>query len=273
MSKTLARFIAADLQAHPPTTDTPLTLGSLASRYGVSLTPVRQAVVELVATGVLEKTPTGRLRLLSTPPSAPPAPRRLWEEELKHAILRHSLHGERAFLREEVLAERLGVGRTALRQALHRLAGQGFIEHVPRRGWRARSLTLAEVEDWLRVRERLELLALELAWPKLDPAVLTELRDSNTGSQLDNRLHAYLLECAASPLLETLFAQHGAYFTALFDLAAPETQMEDAMAAQHRAILEALLERNLDRAALTLAAHIRAQQRIVETLLGQLRST
>ena len=92
------------------------------------------------------------------------------------------------------------------------------------------------------------------------------------GARLDNDLHRYLIERAKSPLLRTLFAQHGAYFAALFDHAAPETRMEEAMAAQHRAILDALIERDLDRASATLAAHIRAQRRIVEKLLKQLRS-
>ena len=135
----------------------------------------------------------------------------------------------------------------------------------------ARELTLASVEDWLLVRERLELLALEQAWPHLEPSKLQQLRDSNAGAQLDNNLHSYLITAANSPLLTQLFAQHGAYFTALFDHAAPETKMEDAMAAQHRAILDSLLERDLDRAAATLSAHIRSQRRIVEKLLSQLR--
>ena len=272
MSKTLSKFIADDLRINPPASEEPLTLTALATRYSVSLTPVRQAVRELTAAGVLKKSNTGRLCYVASKPGAAQLPRRDWEAELRTDVLQRSLLGDQEFLREEALAERLEIGRTVLRQALHQLAGQGFVEHVPRCGWRARELTLASVEDWLLVRERLELLALEQAWSHLDPKVLSQLRDGNQGARLDNDLHHYLIACAHSPLLETLFAQHGAYFTALFDHAAPETRMEEAMAAQHRAILDALLERDLDRAAATLAAHIRAQRRIVETLLRQLRS-
>jgi DNA-binding GntR family transcriptional regulator len=271
MSKTLSKFIADDLRTNPPVSEEPLTLAALATRYSVSLTPVRQAVRELTAAGVLKKSKTGRLRYVASKPGVAPAPRRDWEAELRTDILRRSLLGDHEFLREEALAERLEIGRTVLRQALHRLAGQGFVEHVPRCGWRARELTLTSVEDWLLVRERLELLALEQAWPHLETAELERLREGNLGARLDNNLHGYLIATANSPLLTQLFAQHGAYFTALFDHAAPETKMEDAMAAQHRAILDALLERDLDRAAATLSAHIRAQRRIVEKLLGQLR--
>lgn len=280
MSKNLSQFIGEDLRANPPLPPAPLTLAALATRYQVSLTPVRQAVRELIAAGVLEKSATGRLRYRTNPPLLPTqmplalslSLSRDWEDELRCSILQRSLRGDQEFLREEALSEQLAIGRTVLRQALHHLAGQGFVEHVPRCGWRARELTLTEVDDWLRVRERLELLALELAWPHLEPHTLTQLRDGNVGARLDNDLHRYLIECADSPLLRTLFAQHGAYFAALFDHAAPETRMEEAMAAQHRAILDALIERDLDRASATLAAHIRAQRRIVEKLLKQLRS-
>ncbi|WP_395093654.1 GntR family transcriptional regulator [Armatimonas sp.] len=280
MSKNLSQFISEDLRANPPPRQAPLTLAALATHYQVSLTPVRQAVRELIAAGVLEKSATGRLRYRTTPHTPlpptrvplPPSLPRAWEDELRRSILQRSLRGDREFLREEALSEHFAIGRTVLRQALHRLAGQGFVEHVPRCGWRARELTLTEVDDWLRVRERLELLALELAWPRLDPPTLTHLRDGNVGARLDNDLHRYLIECADSPLLRTLFAQHGAYFAALFDHAAPETRMEEAMAAQHRAILDALIERDLDRASATLAAHIRAQRRIIEKLLRQLRN-
>ena len=271
MSKNLSELIVADLQTNPPAAGEALTLAALARRYCVSPTPVRLAVRKLIAIGVLQKSKTGRLRYVASRPTVASSPPRDWEAELRREVLLRSLQGDREFLREEALAERFEVGRTVLRQALHKLAGQGFVEHIPRCGWRARPLALAEVEDWLRVRERLELLALELAWPHLDPIKLQQLRDSNAGAQLDNNLHAYLIAAADSPLLAQLFAQHSAYFTALFDHAAPETKMEEAMAAQHRAILEALIERDLDRAAATLAAHIRAQRRIVEKLLESLR--
>ena len=165
MSKTLSRFIADDLRTNPPASEEPLTLAALATHYKVSLTPVRQAVLELTVAGVLKKSKTGRLRYVASKPGAAQTPRRDWEAELRTDILQRSLLGDQEFLREEALAERLGIGRTVLRQALHRLAGQGFVEHVPRCGWRARELTLASVEDWLLVRERLELLALEQAWP------------------------------------------------------------------------------------------------------------
>ncbi|WP_309711397.1 GntR family transcriptional regulator, partial [Armatimonas sp.] len=190
MSKTLSKFIADDLRINPPASEEPLTLTALATRYSVSLTPVRQAVRELIELGFLTKSATGRIhpgpsfgkgRVPRNEAGGSGAAGwvRDWEAELRTDVLQRSLRGDQEFLREEALAERLEIGRTVLRQALHQLAGQGFVEHVPRCGWRARELTLASVEDWLLVRERLELLALEQAWSHLDPKVLSQLRDGN----------------------------------------------------------------------------------------------
>ena len=271
MSKTLARFIAEDLRANPLDPKTPLTLAGLAERYGVSLTPVRQAVQELLSVGVLEKTPTGRLRLGTSTPTLPPIALRQWEDDLRQEILTRSLRGESDFLREEALAERFAVGRTALRHVLSRLAGQGFLTHEPRRGWRVRALSLADVADYLIVRERLELLALELALPKLDSARLQALRDANTDEGLDNSLHALLITAAGNRYITEFFAQEGVYYTALFDWATPEADRVAEMAAQHREIVDALIARDAPYAAAALAAHIRAQRRIVEGLLEQLR--
>lgn len=272
MPRTLSRFIADDLRAHPPGEDENLTLASLAEKYGVSLTPVRQAVEALLAEGALERGENGRLKRTSALASrpSPELPRR-WEDDLRQSVLVRSLRGEDAFLREEALAESLKIGRTALRQALSRLAGQGFLVHEARRGWRVRPLALADVGDYLAVREKLELLALELALPNLNREKLLALRDGNQGDGLDNGLHGLIIQAAGNRYIAEFFERQGAYFAALFDWAAPEADRVKEMAAQHREILDALLAENPDAARNALARHIRAQKTIVEELLGKLR--
>lgn len=273
-TRTLSQYIAEDLAAHPLAPGASVTLDALAKRYQVSLTPVRQAVRELVEAGVLEKTATGRLVYRNnTVAVAPPEPATLrqWEDDLKREILARTLHGESDFLREEGLAERFGVGRTALRHVLSRLAGQGFLTHEVRRGWRVRALLLSDVAAYLVVRERLELLALELAMPRLDHERLSQLRANNTDAGLDNTLHAVLIETADNRYISEFFERQGVYFAALFDWATPEADRVAEMAAQHRAIVEALLQNEMLAAQELLGAHIRAQQSIVEALLTRIR--
>ena len=51
------------------------------------------------------------------------------------------------WLREQRVAEELGISPTPVREAFRRLEREGWIEFVPRRGCRIRIPTLEEVED------------------------------------------------------------------------------------------------------------------------------
>jgi DNA-binding GntR family transcriptional regulator len=71
--------------------------------------------------------------------------------------------GER--LVEEQLTRRLGISRAPLREALRRLAEQGLVEHVPRRGVRVATLSDRDVQELYDVRDLLERHAIAAALP------------------------------------------------------------------------------------------------------------
>jgi DNA-binding GntR family transcriptional regulator len=288
---TLSDHIERDLSGRigsgfgPPSA---LTLAALARHYGVSFTPVREAVRGLVSKGVLQKRSNGRIvvarrrsrqsreRLEPVPhaPSvvAPPDRAAELEAALASDVIARSLRREAEYLREEATARRFGVGRTAIRQALGRLAGRGLVVHVPRCGWRVRPFDGADLDAYLEVREVLEQTALELARPNLDPAELRRMLAANAPGEarLDNHLHRYLVEKAGNAYIRDFFDRHSAYYTTLFDFAAPEMHVVSAMARQHRAILSSLIDQNWTRARETLARHIRDQRPIVQELMRRL---
>ena len=200
-----------------------------------------------------------------------------WETVLTREIIQRSLRGDADYLREEATAQRIDVGRTALRQFFSRLAGKGLLEHVPRCGWRVRAFSAVDLAAYLEVRETLELKALDLARPRLVPEDLRRMLSGNlpaSGQQarLDNQLHAYLIEKAENRYLADFFERHGLYYTTLFDHAAPAAKVVAEMARQHRTILRALLEKDWPRARRALSHHIRSQQPIIEKLLAQLKA-
>jgi DNA-binding GntR family transcriptional regulator len=80
--------------------------------------------------------------------------------------------GER--LVEEQLTRRLGISRAPLREALRRLAEQGLVEHVPRRGVRVATLSDRDVEELYAVRDVLERHALQSVLP-LDGQIAGQL--------------------------------------------------------------------------------------------------
>jgi len=77
-------------------------------------------------------------------------------------------------LGEVELAERLGVSRTPVREALSRLAAQGLVDTAPNRGARVATWTLAEVEGVFDLRTALEPRLTALAVPL---ATATDLAD------------------------------------------------------------------------------------------------
>ncbi|MBW2062809.1 MAG: GntR family transcriptional regulator [Deltaproteobacteria bacterium] len=66
-------------------------------------------------------------------------------------------------LDERVLATSLGVSRTPLREAIHRLVSEGFLKVVPRKGVYIVKLSKQEVIEILLVRAVLEGMAVRLA--------------------------------------------------------------------------------------------------------------
>ena len=259
-----------------------LTLPAMAKHYGVSLTPVRGAVAQLLAAAFLEKLPNGRLgvaivqrksrrrlRAVEPPPTA-----RDWDRVLIREVMLTSLQREPVHLREEALAEKHQVGRSVIRQSLGRLAGAGLIDHIPRRGWLVHPIHEEDLVAYLEVREVLELKALDLARPRIKAADLMPMLDGNAAvaegqsPRLDNRLHEYLIAQSGNRYIQNFFRQYTAtYYTSAFDYAAPEAHVVAEMAAQHRAILEALIARKWACAREALAQHVRAQRPSLARLL------
>ncbi|KAF0235180.1 MAG: putative bacterial regulatory gntR family [Desulfovibrionaceae bacterium] len=116
---------------------------------------------------------------------------------------------------QEDLAASLGVSRTPLINALKRLAQEGLLEWIPRRGIFVRQLDLAELISLFEVRECLEPLAAELAAPRVTPAEAAEMQaqwqamdalpDTDESHRafvdLDRRFHWRLIELAGNPYL------------------------------------------------------------------------
>ena len=81
---------------------------------------------------------------------------------LRRAILKGQLKpGER--LMEVHLANRLGVSRTPIREAIRKLELEGLVIMIPRRGAEVARITEKSLKDVLEVRRALDVLSVELA--------------------------------------------------------------------------------------------------------------
>ena len=85
---------------------------------------------------------------------------------LRQAILKGELKpGER--LMEIALAEKLGVSRTPIREAMRKLEQEGLVVMIPRRGAQVANITEKDLNDVLEVRIALENVAIEKACDRM----------------------------------------------------------------------------------------------------------
>ena len=86
---------------------------------------------------------------------------------LRQEILTGKLKpGER--LMEIHLANKLGVSRTPIREAIRKLELEGLVIMIPRRGAEVAQITLKSLKDVMEVRRALDVLAIELACERMN---------------------------------------------------------------------------------------------------------
>ncbi len=243
-----------------------LTLDALSKRYQVSTRPVRAAVRELIEEKYLEKADNGRLVIRRKPRAravSPPQEPVDWGAVIANDLVRLSLDGVPVLLREETTAEKYGIGRSTVREIFIRLAGRGVLRHLPRRGWQLKPFRQEDLDAYIAVRVPLEVMALDLAWPRLVDEDLQAIHDRNLLPKgpndhpiVDNSLHAYLVEKSKNPFITDFFDRHGAYYDVLFDYESLDRDAVIQAAQQHREIIEAMLRRNRPAAERALVNHI-----------------
>src|SRR3954453_8371035 len=121
--------------------------------------------------------------------SAPPAPARgravpiqrqtiasMTVEALRERILRGD-YPEGEPLRQDALAEELGVSRIPVREALRQLEAEGLVTFSPHRGAVVSTLSLDEIEELFQLRADIECDLLQRAIPKMTAEQLDRATD------------------------------------------------------------------------------------------------
>lgn len=170
---------------------------------------------------------------------------------------------------ESELAENFGISRTPLREALNRLAQDGLLELIPKKGARVSQLKAKDVEEIYDVRKALEGMATEKAIFSItdkDLKQVTELMErceTFPGRRLkyflesDLKLHRLILERSGNirlaKTLQTLnnFINSFRLFDAQYD-----RRRVSAARAEHKNILRALIKKDAKTARALVEQHI-----------------
>jgi DNA-binding GntR family transcriptional regulator len=127
----------------------------------------------------------------------------------------HVAPGE--FVREQDVSDAVGVSRTPVREALGRLASEGFLERIAHRGFRVPEGSIADLLEIYPILTTLEVLAGQDSFPLLEPADLAELKQINTayaraaekgdfqrGIELNDEFHHALSRAAGNERLVSM---------------------------------------------------------------------
>ncbi|MCB1359129.1 MAG: GntR family transcriptional regulator [Maritimibacter sp.] len=180
------------------------------------------------------------------------------------------LPGDR--LRETELADRLGVSRTPVREAIRQLEADGLVVHAPRQGATVRRLDYAEVMELYEMRAVLESTAARLAARAASDLELDELAainealgragDPGEAARLNRQFHNVLLDAAKNRFLKKSMLGLQKALLILGPTTLAEAERAEEALEEHRALLAALTARDGAAAEAQMRAHIEAAQRM-----------
>lgn len=191
---------------------------------------------------------------------------------LRQAILTGDLKpGER--LMEIHLADRLGVSRTPIREAIRKLELEGLVKMEPRKGATVAEITEKNLRDVLEVRRNLDTFAVELACERITEEQLAELKqlvddfegimqkgDSKTIAEADVEFHNFIVKVTGNDrLLQLVNSLSEQVYRYRFEYIKDETTHQELME-EHREIFDCILSKDPSRAKEAMKRHITNQE-------------
>ena len=194
---------------------------------------------------------------------------------LRQAILTGELKpGER--LMEIHLANKLGVSRTPIREAIRKLELEGLVTMIPRRGAEVAQITEKSMNDVLEVRRAMDALCVELACDRITPEELQDLKkacdtfeaavktdDIKQIAQADVALHDIIVQATGNQrliqLVNNLSEQMYRYrFEYIKDFSQHERLVEE-----HKVIYESIVKKDKETASNMAKVHIDNQKKAI----------
>ena len=191
---------------------------------------------------------------------------------LRRAILKGELEpGER--LMEIALANKLGVSRTPIREAIRKLELEGLVVMIPRKGAEVARITEKDLRDVLEVRTSLEKLAIELACDRVTEEDISDLKlackdfeesfskdDLTTIAEKDVAFHDIIFRATKNArliqILNNLREQMYRYRLEYLK----DTQSHNRLVEEHQKIVDAIIDKNKEEAVRLIQEHIYIQE-------------
>ncbi len=203
-----------------------------------------------------------------------PLPRRNLAHEVVHSLRREIISGKLRpgeALAEPILADRFGVSRAPVREAMIELERAGLVQFEATGRTRVRTLEEKDIVEIVEARIALESMGARQAairWTVADTRWIEQCiaaqEKASTGaefSELDIAMHEYIMKCGGNERLITLwqcirwqFEMALTYIHRLQDKMAPELRQFSVTG--HWTVLTSLAGRQPEKAAKVMAKHI-----------------
>jgi len=167
------------------------------------------------------------------------------------------------------LAEKLGVSRTPVNNALSLLAREGFLDFTPNQGYTVHQITKEEADQLYEVRKILELGALEKVIENLTPQKLKELekkerlfqqsvndKQSRGRFALDQDFHGYIVEMSGNQYLTEYFREVYQRIFLRHRISPLKGERAVEVPSEHHELVAAIRERDVVRAKEIVTRHI-----------------
>ena len=197
-------------------------------------------------------------------------------DEIADVVRERILKGEYEIgekIKENQIASELKVSRTPIREAFKLLENEGLIDYIPNRGCFAKGFTKQDVDDIYAVREALEELAVRWAVERITPEEITALeeqvdlmefysrkKDRKKGLELNATFHDVSYAAARSQCLAQVRRSYKEYIEKTRKSIFYEQSYLESILREHRAIFEAISERDAEKAVEAIAKHLEASQ-------------
>jgi DNA-binding GntR family transcriptional regulator len=175
---------------------------------------------------------------------------------------------------ERLLMERLGIGRTPVREALRRLAHEQLVEVFPRRGMFVTNVDVRDLARISEVREALEPEAARLAAERATEderdalaALGDEIKRGGDLMTLDERIHRAIYAAAHNHLLEKTLGEYYVLAHRIWMIALDRNEALEEAVEAHRDLVLAIVNGSGDRAADLMRAHVQGFEQAMRRVL------
>ena len=189
---------------------------------------------------------------------------------IRHEVVNRVFHeGEQ--LKEAELAQRFNVSRSPVREALHRLAGDGLLTIIPNRGIFVKEMDEKYIIDVLDLRSLLERRAIENSPQRMSEPVKARLMDMrgqmnsllekndadlNRNAELDTAFHNLIMEMNDNTFISEVAAKISALNSMFRNISLRKNERAMQSQREHIEIIDAMMSGDVDQAIKCYKAHI-----------------